>query len=62
MAQQVKNPHAMQETQETQILSLDWEDSLEKENVNTVQYSCIRNPMDRGVWQATVQRVTKSWT
>ena len=62
MAQQVKKPHAMQETQETQILSLDWEDSLEKENVNTLQYSCIRNPMDRGVWQATVQRVTKSWT
>ena len=62
MAQQVKNPHAMQETQETQILSLDWEDSLEKGNVNTLQYSCLRNPMDRGVWRATIQRVTKSWT
>ena len=25
-------------------------------------YSCLENPMDRGVWQATVQRVTKSQT
>ena len=24
------------------------------------QYSCLENPMDRGVWQATVHRVTKS--
>ena len=22
----------------------------------------LENPMDRGAWQATVQRVTKSWT
>ena len=26
-----------------------------------VQYSCLENPMDRGVWQATVHRVSKSW-
>ena len=26
------------------------------------QYSCLENPMDRGAWQATVHRVTKSWT
>ena len=26
------------------------------------QYSCLENPMDRGAPQATVQRVTKSWT
>ena len=31
MAQQVKNPPAMQETQEIQVGSLGWEDSLEKE-------------------------------
>ena len=24
------------------------------------QYSCLENPMDRGAWQATVHRVTKS--
>ena len=23
---------------------------------------CLENPMDRGDWQATVHRVTKSWT
>ena len=27
-----------------------------------LQYSCLENPMDRGVWQATVHRVAKSWT
>ena len=29
---------------------------------NPVRYSCLENPMDRGVWQATVHGVTKSWT
>ena len=28
----------------------------------SLQYSCLENPMDRGAWQATVHRVTKSWT
>ena len=28
---------------------------------NPLQYSCLENPMDRGPWQATVHRVTKSW-
>ena len=27
-----------------------------------LQYSCLKNPMDRGAWQATVHGVTKSWT
>ena len=31
MALLVKNPPAMQDTQETQVQSLGWEDSLEKE-------------------------------
>ena len=31
-------------------------------NSNLLQYSCQENPMDRGAWWATVQRVTKSWT
>ena len=31
MDQQVKNPPAMQETQETQVQSQGWEDPLEKE-------------------------------
>ena len=29
-------------------------------NGNLLQYSCLENSMDRGVWQATVHRVTKS--
>ena len=31
-------------------------------NDNPFQYSCLKNLMDRGAWQATVQRVTKSQT
>ena len=27
---------------------------------NPLQYSCSKNPMDRGVWRATVHEVTKS--
>ena len=30
-------------------------------NGNPLQYSCQENPMDRGVWQAIVHGVTKSW-
>ena len=26
---------------------------------NPLQYSCLENPMDRGVWQATVHRESK---
>ena len=26
------------------------------------QYSCLKNFMDRGAWQATVHEVTKGWT
>ena len=29
---------------------------------NSLQSSCLWNPMDRGAQQATVQRVAKSWT
>ena len=29
---------------------------------NPLQYSCLENLMDRGGWQATVHRVTKSRT
>ena len=28
---------------------------------NSIQYSCLENPMDRGSWRATVKRITKSW-
>ena len=29
---------------------------------NPLQYSGLKNPMDRGAWQATVHGVAKSWT
>jgi len=29
---------------------------------NPLQYSCLENPMDRGAWQATVHRLSKSRT
>ena len=32
------------------------------EHRNPLQYSCLENPMDRGVWQAAVHGVTKSQT
>ena len=31
-------------------------------NGNPFQYSCMKNPMDRGTWWATVQRVAESDT
>ena len=31
-------------------------------NGKPLQYSCLENPMDRGAWWATVQRVAKSRT
>ena len=31
-------------------------------NSNPLQYFCLGNPMDRGVWWATVHGVVKSWT
>ena len=59
VAQMVKNPPAMQETQ---LQSLGGEDPLEEEMVNPLQHSCLENPMDRGAWQATVLGVAKSHT
>ena len=33
--------------------------SSEEENGNSLQYSCLRNPMSRGTWSSTVYGVTK---
>ena len=55
VAQLVKNLPAMQETQ---VQSLGQEDPLKKEY--PLQYSCLKNSMDRGAWQATVPGATKS--
>ena len=48
----------MQETQETWVRSLSQEDP-QGENGNPFQYFCLRNPMNRGAWRATVQRITE---
>ena len=36
--------------------------SLGVGNGNPLQYSCLRNPLDRGAWWATVRGVAQSWT
>ena len=33
-----------------------------EENGNSLQYSCLEDPMDRGAWRARVHRVSKSQT
>ena len=40
---------------------MDWKDSLEEEtaNGNLLQCSCMRNPMDREAWWATVHGAAK---
>ena len=39
-----------------------WKRSSGGGHGNPLQCSCLENPMDRGVWRATVHRVAKSWT
>ena len=36
-----------------------WERSPGEGNGNSLQYSCLKNPIDRGSWWATVQGVAK---
>ena len=62
MVQWVKNLPAMQETQEMWVWILGSGRSSGGGKGNPLQYSCLENPMDRGAWWATVQRVTKSQT
>ena len=52
----------MQEALETQIQCLGLEDSQEKGTWYPLQYSCPKNPMDRGAWWATVHRIAESDT
>ena len=51
----------MQETKETQVQALGWEDPLGGHD-NPLQYSCLESPTDRGAWRATVHGTTKSQT
>ena len=59
MAQWAKNLPAMQEAQKLQVWSLGQEDHLEEENGNPLQYSCLKNPMDREAGQATSRKSCK---
>ena len=56
----VKTPPANAGDIKTWVQSLGREDPLEEENGNPLWYSCLKNPKDRGAWQAAVQRVAKS--
>ena len=51
----------MPETQEARVQSLSWGDPRGG-NSNPLQCSCLKNPMDRGAWQAAVHGVAKSRT
>ena len=51
----------VQELQETRVQSLGGEDPLEKEMATHSSILAWRIPVDRGVWQATVHRITKNW-
>ena len=59
VAQIIKNLPAMPETW---VLSLDWEDSLEKGRATRSSIPAWRIPMDRGAWWATVHGLTQSRT
>ena len=54
----VKNPVAMQETQETRV-QCGLGRSPGRGHGNPPQYSCLENPMGWGAWRATVHGVTK---
>ena len=44
----VKNlPARAGDTRDTSLIPGDWEDPLEKENGNPLQYSCLKNSMDK---------------
>ena len=57
----VRKPPANARDAREWVRSLGQEDFLEEE-MASVQYSCLENPMDRGAWQATIHGVAKSWT
>ena len=62
VALMVKNPPAKADMQETWVWSLGWEDVLEEEMATHSSVLCMGNPMERGIWWATVHGFTKSWT
>ena len=59
VAQWVRNPCAMQETQ---VQTLDWEDSPGGGQDNLLQCSCLENPRDGRAWWASVYGVAQNRT
>ena len=55
----VKNPPANVEDAEDAVLIPRWGRSPAGGHSSLLQYPCLENPMDRGVWQAKVHRVTR---
>ena len=53
----IKNPPANED-----VYSIPGSGRSHGGNGNPLQSSCLRNPMDRGAWWATVHRVTKILT
>ena len=49
VAQLVKNPPAVQETQVRSLVG----------KIPPLQYSCLENPMDRGAWWAAVHGIAE---
>ena len=62
VVQWVKNPPAIQELREMQVSSLGQGRSPGGRHGNSLQYSCLKNPMDRGAWNVMVHRVSRSRT
>ena len=59
MAQTAKNLPVIQKTQ---VQSLGWGRSPGEGNDYPLQYSSLKNPMERGAWRATVHGVAQSGT
>ena len=62
MALVVKNPPAKNEDIRDTGSIPGSERSLGGGHGNPFQYACLKNAMDRRVWQATVHKVAKNWT
>ena len=58
----VKNPTAKAGDISDMGLIPGWGRSPGGGHGNSLQYSFLENPMDRGAWQATVHRVAQTWT
>ena len=62
MALEVKNPPANEGDIRDEVSLLGSGRSPGEGNGNPLQNSCLKNPMDRGAWQATVHGVAESQT